>query len=116
MKRKGYGSIRGTILGIATVQSSESHSSHIIGVYTYLYRMHVLLTVHYVFRLPAFKKLSQKIQDVPEFGAWLQQGTPEQCVPQLWEEEKQLSPVGSAMYQLLVIQVWSSFKYPASEM
>jgi hypothetical protein len=71
------------------------------------------LTVHFVFRLPAFKKLSQKIQDVPEFGAWLQQGTPEQCVPQLWEEEKQLSPIGSAMYQLLVIQVHSSFKYSA---
>jgi len=42
---------------------------------------------------------------MPEFGAWLQQGTPEQCVPQLWEEEKQLSSIGSAMYQLLVIQV-----------
>jgi hypothetical protein len=63
--------------------------------------------VCYVFRLPAFKKLSQRIQEMPEFGAWLQQGTPEQCVPQLWEEEKQLSPVGSAMYQLLVIQVHS---------
>jgi dynein heavy chain 1 len=59
----------------------------------------------YAFRLPAFKKLSQKIQEMPEFGAWLQQGTPEQCVPQLWEEEKQLSPIGSAMYQLLIIQV-----------
>jgi len=42
---------------------------------------------------------------MPEFGAWLQQGTPEQCVPQLWEEERQLSSIGSAMYQLLVIQV-----------
>jgi len=42
---------------------------------------------------------------MPEFGAWLQQGTPEQCVPQLWEEERQLSPIGSAMYQLLIIQV-----------
>jgi hypothetical protein len=61
--------------------------------------------VRYACRLPAFKKLSQRIQEMPEFGAWLQQGTPEQCVPQLWEEERQLSPVGSAMYQLLVIQV-----------
>ncbi|XP_021916198.1 dynein heavy chain, cytoplasmic isoform X1 [Zootermopsis nevadensis] len=57
-------------------------------------------------RLPGFKKLSQKIQEMPEFGAWLQQGTPEQCVPQLWEEEKQLSPIGSAMYQLLIIQAF----------
>ena len=63
------------------------------------------LIVRYACRLPAFKKLSQRIQEMPEFGAWLQQGTPEQCVPQLWEEERQLSPVGSAMYQLLVIQV-----------
>lgn len=61
--------------------------------------------MHYVRRLPAFKALSQRIQEMPEFGAWLQQGTPEQCVPQLWEEERQLSPIGSAMYQLLVIQV-----------
>lgn len=57
-------------------------------------------------RLPAFKALSQRIQEMPEFGAWLQQGTPEQCVPQLWEEERQLSPIGSAMYQLLVIQAF----------
>lgn len=45
-------------------------------------------------RLPAFKKLPDKIKDMPEFGAWLQQGTPEQAVPQLWIEEKQLSPIG----------------------
>ena len=61
--------------------------------------------MRYACRLPAFKKLSLRIQEMPEFGAWLQQGTPEQCVPQLWEEERQLSPIGSAMYQLLVIQV-----------
>jgi hypothetical protein len=48
---------------------------------------------------------------MPEFGAWLQQGTPEQCVPQLWEEERQLSPIGSAMYQLLVIQVSIQLSY-----
>lgn len=42
---------------------------------------------------------------MPEFGAWLQQGTPEQCVPQLWDEKKQLSAIGTAMYQLLIIQV-----------
>lgn len=43
---------------------------------------------------------------MPEFGAWLQQSTPEQCVPRLWAEEKPLSPIGTAMYQLLVIQVF----------
>lgn len=43
---------------------------------------------------------------MPEFGAWLQQSAPEQAVPQLWIEEKQLSPIGTAMYQLLVIQAF----------
>lgn len=52
-----------------------------------------------------FKNLSQKIEEMPEFGAWLQQGSPEQCVPVLWEEEKPLSPITVAMYQLLIIQV-----------
>lgn len=59
-------------------------------------------------RLQAFRNLPQKIQEMPEFSAWLQQGTPEQCVPQLWDEKKQLSAIGTAMYQLLVIQVSGS--------
>ncbi|CAH0551344.1 unnamed protein product [Brassicogethes aeneus] len=57
-------------------------------------------------RLPAFKKLPEKIREMPEFGNWLQQSTPEQCVPGLWIEEKQLSPIGTSMYQLLVIQAF----------
>lgn len=48
-------------------------------------------------RLHAFKKLPEKIKEMPEFGAWLQQSTPEQAVPQLWTEEKQLSPIGGCM-------------------
>nr|CAD7576727.1 unnamed protein product [Timema californicum] len=55
-------------------------------------------------RLQAFSKLAQHIQEMPEIGAWLQQGTPEQCVPKLWEEEKQLSLIGTAMYQLLAFR------------
>lgn len=47
-------------------------------------------------RLIAFKKLPEKIKEMPEFGAWLQQSTPEQAVPQLWIEEKQLSPIGKS--------------------
>lgn len=47
----------------------------------------------------------QKIQEISEFIPWLQQSTPEQCVPQLWQGDKQLSAVGAAMYQLLIIQV-----------
>ncbi|XP_039279680.1 dynein heavy chain, cytoplasmic [Nilaparvata lugens] len=57
-------------------------------------------------RLPAFKNLAKKIQEMPEFSAWLQQSTPENCVPRLWEEEKALSPIGTAMYQLLLIQAF----------
>ncbi|XP_066262863.1 dynein heavy chain, cytoplasmic isoform X3 [Euwallacea similis] len=57
-------------------------------------------------RLPAFKKLPEKIKEMPEFSAWLQQSAPEQAVPRLWIEEKQLSPIGTAMYQLLVIQAF----------
>ncbi|XP_075232643.1 dynein heavy chain, cytoplasmic isoform X3 [Lycorma delicatula] len=57
-------------------------------------------------RLSTFKNLTKKIQDMPEFSAWLQQSTPENCVPRLWEEEKPLSPIGSAMYQLLLIQAF----------
>lgn len=57
-------------------------------------------------RLPAFKKLAEKIQENVEFGAWLQSPTPETCVPKLWDEEKPLSPTGTAMHQLLVIQAF----------
>lgn len=56
--------------------------------------------------MPAFKNLPEKIKELPEFGAWLQQSSPEQAVPRLWIEEKQLSPIGTAMYQLLVIQAF----------
>ncbi|XP_025833356.1 dynein heavy chain, cytoplasmic [Agrilus planipennis] len=57
-------------------------------------------------RLLPFKKLPEKINEMPEFGAWLQQSTPEQNVPRLWSEEKPLSPIGTAMYQLLLIQAF----------
>ena len=57
-------------------------------------------------RLPAFKKLSQNIQEHEDFGGWLQSPTPENCVPKLWEEEKSLSPIGTSIYQLLMIQAF----------
>lgn len=65
----------------------------------------------HLFRLPAFKNLELKIQEMPEFSAWLQQGTPEQCVPQLWDEKKSLTTIGTAMYQLLIIQVRFRFHF-----
>jgi len=63
-------------------------------------------------RVPAYKHLANKIQQLPEFASWLQQGTPEQCVPILWDEEKDLTAVGIAMHQLLVIQVCIDFYDP----
>lgn len=57
-------------------------------------------------RLPIFKKLIEKIKSMPELGAWLQQSSPEQCVPQLWDESKALSSVSAAMHQLLLIQAF----------
>ncbi|CAH1114572.1 unnamed protein product [Psylliodes chrysocephalus] len=57
-------------------------------------------------KLPTFRKLPNEIKEMPEFGAWLQQSSPEQAVPQLWIEEKQLSAIGRGMYQLLVIQAF----------
>lgn len=57
-------------------------------------------------RVPIFRKLIEKINSMPELGAWLQQGSPEQCVPQLWDESKALSPISAAMHQLLLIQAF----------
>uniref|UniRef100_A0A7G3AJ29 Putative dynein heavy chain and region d6 of dynein motor n=1 Tax=Lutzomyia longipalpis TaxID=7200 RepID=A0A7G3AJ29_LUTLO len=57
-------------------------------------------------RLPIFRKLLEKVKSIPELGAWLQQGSPEQCVPQLWDESKALSPIVSAMHHLLLIQAF----------
>lgn len=57
-------------------------------------------------RLPIFKKLIEKIKGMPELGAWLQQSSPEQNVPQLWDESKALSPVVAAMHRLLLIQAF----------
>ncbi len=57
-------------------------------------------------RLPNFAKIIDKVKSMPEIGAWLQQGSPEQCVPQLWDETKALSPAASAMHQMLLIQAF----------
>lgn len=57
-------------------------------------------------RLPTFRKLFEKIKAMPELVNWLQQGSPEQNVPQLWDESKALSPVSQALHQLLLIQAF----------
>ncbi|KAL7038933.1 hypothetical protein ACKWTF_009751 [Chironomus riparius] len=57
-------------------------------------------------RLPTFRKLIDKIVSMPELVAWLQQGSPELNVPQLWDESKALSPISTALHQLLLIQAF----------
>jgi dynein heavy chain 1, cytosolic len=57
-------------------------------------------------RVPIFKNLLGKIKQMPEITAWLQQGSPEQNVPQLWDESKALSPIAAALHQLLLIQAF----------
>ncbi|XP_017053188.1 dynein heavy chain, cytoplasmic isoform X2 [Drosophila ficusphila] len=57
-------------------------------------------------RLPIFRKLLEKVRAMPELGAWLQQSSPEQVVPQLWDESKALSPIASSVHQLLLIQAF----------
>lgn len=57
-------------------------------------------------KVPIFKKLVEKIKSMPELGAWLQQGSPEVNVPQLWDESKALTPIVGAMHQLLLIQAF----------
>lgn len=58
-------------------------------------------------RIPSFKHLSERVEEMPEFGPWLAQNTPEQCVPKLWDEQTPFTPVATAMYQLLAIQVYT---------
>lgn len=43
-------------------------------------------------RLSIFKKLIDKVKSMPEIGAWLQQSSPEQSVPHLWDDSKALTP------------------------
>ncbi|XP_005182290.1 dynein heavy chain, cytoplasmic isoform X3 [Musca domestica] len=57
-------------------------------------------------RVPIFRKLVEKLSTIPELGAWLQQSSPEQCVPLLWDESKALSPIATSVHQLLLIQAF----------
>ncbi|CAM6031851.1 unnamed protein product, partial [Sphagnum compactum] len=57
-------------------------------------------------KLPIFKKLIDTVKSMPDVLSWLQQSTPEQNVPQLWDESKALSPISAAMHQLLLIQAF----------
>lgn len=57
-------------------------------------------------KLVAFKKLIDKVKSMPDVLSWLQQSTPEQNVPPLWDESKTTTPVSATMHQLLLIQAF----------
>ncbi|XP_047029280.1 dynein heavy chain, cytoplasmic isoform X1 [Helicoverpa zea] len=59
-------------------------------------------------RLPHFRRLLDKVGELPELSAWLSQAAPEQCVPTLWDGEAAAPPAPHtlAMYRLLLIQAF----------
>lgn len=65
----------------------------------------VRITTHFCRRVPSFRKLTASVREMPEFLAWSQQSSPEQCVPNLWHEDKPVSSIARAMNRLLLIQV-----------
>ena len=66
-------------------------------------------------KLPAFKDILSRVRAAGSFATWLDSQTPELQVPEdLWNEESPLSPVGQAMYRLLVIQAFRPDRLLAS--
>ncbi|XP_047193613.1 cytoplasmic dynein 1 heavy chain 1 isoform X1 [Scophthalmus maximus] len=57
-------------------------------------------------RLPAFKDLVSKVEADDQFFMWIESNTPDLAVPYLWSEEKQSTPIGQAVHQLLLIQAF----------
>ncbi|XP_066987022.1 dynein heavy chain, cytoplasmic isoform X2 [Macrobrachium rosenbergii] len=56
-------------------------------------------------KVPAFKNID-RILDGAEFQSWIESASPELSVPTIWETEKQLTPIGQSMYQVLAIQAF----------
>ena len=57
-------------------------------------------------KMVAFKNLQENINSCNDFNDWVQSGSPETSIPQLWEETKPLTPIGTAMHQLLAIHAF----------
>ncbi|GBM53740.1 Dynein heavy chain, cytoplasmic [Araneus ventricosus] len=57
-------------------------------------------------KLPAFKDLQRKLDGMENFNTWIESANPEQDVPVLWSDEKPLTPIGTAMHELLVTQAF----------
>ncbi|RXG56900.1 hypothetical protein Avbf_18584 [Armadillidium vulgare] len=64
-------------------------------------------------QVPPFQNL-ERIIGGKEFQAWLESPTPEMSVPVAWETEKPLTPVGTAMYSLLLIQAFRPDRFRAA--
>lgn len=59
-------------------------------------------------KLPAFKSVQKKIDSCNSFKEWLESTAAEENVPQLWDDEKLLTPVGVVMHQLLITKAFRS--------
>ncbi|CAG0913348.1 unnamed protein product [Notodromas monacha] len=59
--------------------------------------------IGFVFRVPVFAALMKKLKD-PEVQEWLQTSSPESHVPHIWDVDKPLTPIGVAIYSILLIQ------------
>lgn len=55
-------------------------------------------------KLASFRCLEDKLRsNSNKINEWLISGSPESNVPKLWDEEKLLTPIGTAMHELLVV-------------
>ncbi|KPM05539.1 dynein heavy chain, cytoplasmic-like protein [Sarcoptes scabiei] len=57
-------------------------------------------------KLRCFKNLQKIIDSTPKFHDWLSCDLPENHIPTLWEDDKELSDIGRVMRQLLVIHTF----------
>ncbi|XP_042877143.1 dynein heavy chain, cytoplasmic-like isoform X5 [Penaeus japonicus] len=56
-------------------------------------------------KIRAFSNVD-KFVGTKEFSDWLEADAPEHSVPTIWEMEKQLSPVGLTVYQMMAVQAF----------
>ncbi|XP_069984451.1 dynein heavy chain, cytoplasmic isoform X3 [Penaeus vannamei] len=56
-------------------------------------------------KIRAFNNVD-KFVGTKEFSTWMEADAPELNVPTIWETEKQLSPVGLSVYQMLAVQAF----------
>lgn len=57
-------------------------------------------------KLRTFRNLQRNIDQCSILSEWLHSNTPEDNVPILWDDDKELSDIGRVMHQLLVIQTF----------